>query len=377
MQNHKLLFYIFFITSLFSNLSFANKTLELLDLPAINSKLAIKSVMTSLVKSHDGVIAMGERGHILTTDINNDWLQDKVPVSVTLTAATVLSDGTKVAVGHDSIILISPAKSNEWKKVFTGHDLLRLKTSYFKKEILALKNILTKTTDEGEKETLIYQLEDLNFTIEDIENDQSFGPNKPLLSIVSTLNDILFATGAYGTLLTSTDKGLSWKLVEDRLNNPDKFHLNSITSVNEQLYIVGENGLGFKSTNEGLAWTEMAMPYSGTLFGIISNANVHIKETQLVAFGLKGNIMVSLDSGDSWSLQKNASSVSLLGGYITPSNQVYLVGHGGIVVDFNLNNLVQHNIQRHPSGAAFSSVLVQNNRLILAGQFGIMHLNLK
>jgi photosystem II stability/assembly factor-like uncharacterized protein len=377
LQKHKIPFYLFIFTSLFSSLSVANKTLELLDFPAINSELAIQSVLTSLVKSHDVVLTMGERGHILTKDNHNDWSQDKVPVSVSITAATVLSNGSKVAVGQDSVILTSSVKSNEWKKAFTGHDLLTLKKVYVKNQIVDLKKAIEQTEDEDEKESLLYQLEDLDFTMEDIEVEESFGPNKPLLSIATTSNDTLFATGAYGTLLTSTDKGLSWQLIEDRLNNPDKFHLNSITSINDQLYIVGENGLGFKSADEGLTWSEMAMPYSGTLFGIISNINVDTKEIQLVAFGLKGNIMVSLDSGERWVLQKNASSVTLLGGYITPNNQVYLVGHGGIVVDFNLNNPAQHNIRRHQSGAAFSAALVQNNTLILAGQFGIMQMNIK
>lgn len=44
-------------------------------------------------------MAVGERGHILTwTDMDN-WQQQNVPVSLTLTDMTILDDGTKFAVG--------------------------------------------------------------------------------------------------------------------------------------------------------------------------------------------------------------------------------------------------------------------------------------
>ena len=170
--------------------------------------------------------------------------------------------------------------------------------------------------------------------------------------------------------LSSKDKGETWKLVSDKLENPDGYHLNSVISTSsDQLYIVGENGIGFHSNNLGQTWSTMTLPYTGSLFGIIAYSKSN--ESQLVAFGLQGNYMVSLDAGKHWQHQQLPTSTSLLGGSFSKQGKAYLVGHGGIIISFSPKNLTSINIQKHPSGAAFSSVLVKKNALIFAGQFGI------
>ena len=88
-------------------------SIDVLNKPAIASKLAEKSVLIDLVKNNDHIIAVGERGHVITWRSAGQWQQEKVPVSVLLTAVTVLSDGTKVAVGHDSAIIVCPPDSDQ------------------------------------------------------------------------------------------------------------------------------------------------------------------------------------------------------------------------------------------------------------------------
>tara|TARA_R110000744_G_scaffold114968_3_gene215011 strand:+ start:5443 stop:6576 length:1134 start_codon:yes stop_codon:yes gene_type:complete len=358
---------LFLLTQL--NVAEAKSSLDLLELPAKQSALASKSVLMAMTPMKNAVLAVGERGHIISWKDKADWQQQQSPVSVSITNVTLLSDGSKIAVGHDGVILKTENKSTSWRKVFTGAELTRLKIEQLKKQHAALKLVINDTQDEDELEELTFQLEDLAFALEDNQIELKSGPNKPLLSVTRTVNDILFASGAYGTLLTSEDKGETWSLISTRLDNPDKFHLNSvITTTNEQLYIVGENGMGFQSANQGKTWSSMALPYNGSLFGIIANAE---KPKQLVAFGLQGNMMISLDGGKNWQHKKLPTSASLLGGDFSPQGQAYLVGHGGIIVDFSPDNLETLHINKHPSGAALSSVLVQENSLILAGQFGI------
>ncbi|ASP48449.1 WD40/YVTN/BNR-like repeat-containing protein [Cognaticolwellia beringensis] len=350
------------------NLAQAKSSLDLLDLPAKQSSLASKSVLMAMIPMNNTILAVGERGHIISWKDNADW-QQQSPVSVSITNVTLLSDGSKIAVGHDGVILKTENNSSTWRKVFTGAELTKLKIAQLKKQHAALKLVINATQDEDELEELTYQLEDLAFALEDNQIELESGPNKPLLSVTRTASDLLFATGAYGTLLTSNDKGETWTLISKRLDNPDKFHLNSIiTTSNDHLYIVGENGMGFQSTNQGKTWSSMALPYYGSLFGIIAHAE---KSKQLVAFGLQGNLMVSLDGGENWQHKKLPTSASLLGGDFSPQGKAYLVGHGGIIVDFMPENLASLHINKHPSGAALSSVLVQKNSLILAGQFGI------
>lgn len=351
------------------NLAEAQGAFDLLELPSKNSSLASKSVLMAVKPNNNSTLAVGERGHIINWQNDTVWQQQKSPVSVAITDVTILSDHSKIAVGHDGVILKADSQSTTWRKVFTGVELTKLKIKLLQHQHKALQKVISQTQDEDELEELAYQLDDLTFAIEDNQVELQSGPNKPLLSVTRTNNDSLFVSGAYGTLLTSKDKGETWQLITSRLDNPDNFHLNAvITTSNDKLYIVGENGLGFYSENLGKTWTSMTLPYPGSLFGIIANPAT---PAQLVAFGLQGNLMTSLDGGVHWQHKKLPTSASLLGGNFSKKGIAYLVGHGGLIVNFKPNNLATLRIEKHPSGAALASVLVKENSLILAGQFGI------
>lgn len=376
---------LLFITLLgsFFTVAQANSSSDLLELPAKESALATKSVLMAMTPNNDAILVVGERGHIINWQNDDNWQQQQSPVSVAITDVTILSDGSKIAVGHDGVILKVDSNSTTWRKVFTGKEVTQFKILQLKQQYQSLEQDILKTQDEDELEELTYQLDDLAFAIEDNQLELKSGPNKPLLSVARTSNDTLFATGAYGILLNSNDKGETWQLVSNQLDNPDSFHLNAVIATSDdQLYIVGENGTGFYSTDIGHTWSVMTLPYSGSLFGILANTvkthtsstdniNLTKNKSQLVAFGLQGNIMVSLDGGEHWQHKKLPSSTSLLGGNFSKQGNAYLVGHGGVIVSFDPENLATLTIKKHPSGAALSSILVKENSLILAGQFGI------
>lgn len=358
-----------FLTILLSGIATslsAQGQFDLLQIPARASSIANKSIITNISADQGQIVAVGERGHILSWSDMDTWHQQSVPVSVTLTGITRLNDGSRFAVGHDSVILKSEPQSDVWSKVFDGNELTKLKITAIKKKLETLQNQLEELTDEDEIEELGYSIEDLGFNLEDAEAELVNGPNKPLLAISASDNNVLFAVGAYGTLLTSIDLGNSWLLIDSQIENPDQFHLNSIvTADNGFMYIVGENGLGFSSKNNGQSWQTMEMPYDGSLFGITT------KKESVVAFGLQGNFMVSNDNGESWEASDIGSSASLLGGVIDDDMTVSLVGHAGVIVRFKVNDISKLSLHRHPSSAVFSSVLIRDTSLVLAGQFGM------
>ncbi|MEZ5540283.1 MAG: YCF48-related protein [Pseudomonadales bacterium] len=69
-----------------------------------------------------------------------------------------------------------------------------------------------------------------------------------------------FAVGAFGEFITTTDGGVTWASVADRLNNPDKNHLNAVVGQGDLMYIVGEAGQVLRSTNGGVNWTQLESP---------------------------------------------------------------------------------------------------------------------
>ncbi len=343
--------------------------IELLETASIPSNLVSKNIITSLTKStNENVLAVGERGHIVNWQSQNNYHQEISPVSLLLTDVIVLSNGNKLAIGHDGAIISSPKNTDVWHKLFDGFKLTKLKIALLEKQIALANKVIESLTDENEIEDANFALEDLEFALEDAQNAGKTGPNLPLLSVTQTKNGSIIVTGAYGTLLKSTDLGITWKLSGNLLNNPDKYHLNSITSDNERTYIVGEQGLAYTSKDNGNSWQSISTPYNGSLFGILSQK----KSTNLIAFGLKGNYFVSNNQGENWQHYISENRATLLGGHIKDNGDVVLVGHGGTIIKLNINTPNKTILIKHPSGSAFSAVTEMSDQLILAGQFGIV-----
>ncbi|WGL18322.1 YCF48-related protein [Microbulbifer bruguierae] len=354
----------------------ASANVELLNTPALHSTRAAHSVITNLQPLNDGYLLTGERGLLLQWRADGHWQQQDSPVSVGLTAVTLLADGSAVAVGQDAAIL-RRTRDGAWQKVFDGYDLSRLQINAQEARRDQLQQLIDDTgnnaEDDADIEELEYQLEELEFALEDSQAELESGPNKPLLDIVVAGGNRLYAIGAYGTLLRSDDGGDSWQLRSASLDNPDRFHLSAITRSDDgSLYIVGESGLGFVSRDGGDSWETMDLPYDGSLFGIVSQAG----SGNLVAFGLQGHVLVSRDGGNSWQHHKVEAGASLLGGTIDDSGRVVLVGHGGLIASFAIAEPAVISVRKHPSGAAFSAVAVQGEQLILAGQFGVTAWNM-
>lgn len=359
---------IYFIsTAIFCSHVLAKNQIELLELPSVNSKLASQSVLMNMFANEDGIFTVGERGHIIKWTDDTNWFQYQSPVSVAITDIYSTSNQFRVAVGHDAVILINEKDDTNWHKAFDGYQLAALQIEKLNELIELQKAKIESIADEDERYDAEYRLEDLILGLEDALLEQQKGPNKPLLSVVVTSNNRIFAAGSYGILLQSDDKGKSWQLVSDKLDNPDNFHLNdTLTAPDGSLYIVGENGTGFYSRDNGESWVKMTLPYHGSFFGIITTPD----NSLLVTFGLQGTIATSNDKGETWALVNSPSRVSLLGGTAT-NNDIWLVGHGGLVLNFPKNEPQKLSIRKHPSGAALAAVAVSNQDLILAGQFGI------
>jgi len=342
--------------------------IDLLNTPSVPSDLATQSITTAVVKTtNKDLLIVGERGHILNWQSEKQYNQETSPVSLLLTDVIILSDGTKLAIGHDGAIISSPKGTDDWHKIFDGFKLIKFKAALLERQIIATKKSIALLDDEDEIEEATYALEDLEFALEDIPNTEKTGPNLPLLSAIQAANGTIIVTGAYGTLLISNDLGKTWQLSDDLLNNPTSFHLNSIARDNDSIYIAGEQGSVFKSLDNGTSWQSINTPYNGSLFGVLAQKN----STNLVTFGLKGNYFISNDKGANWTHYISENKATLLGGHIAANGDVILVGHGGTVFQFNTKTPNKTSLDIEPSGSSLSAVSIMNDQLILVGQVGI------
>ncbi len=267
--------------------------------PAIHATKASVSPMMSLAQTSAGMIAVGNRGHVLySSSVKGEWQQAKVPVSTMLTRVVMVNDNQGWALGHDATIL--------------------------------------RTDDGGASWQLQQWLPEVEI---------------PLLDAHFFDVDNGIAVGAYGQLFRTADGGKHWQfefldslLIEDdrlyleeiRAESEEDYlaeraamlpHINGITQLKDgSLFIVGEMGLMARSSDQGRTWTRLPEIYFGSLLDMV--------ETQggdWVAFGLRGNVFQSTDQGQSWYPLEVDTLSTFNGGRVMSDGSVILVANGGIL----------------------------------------------
>lgn len=270
-----------------------------------------QSLYLGIATNKTTVIAVGERGHVaLSRDYGSTWQQaELVPTRTTLTAVTMVGENVW-AVGHDTTILYSSDAGEHWVSQF-----------------------------------------------EDKERQM------PLLDVMFINESSGFAIGAYGTYLTTFDGGKNWN--DSLIMEDQDFHLNKIIQVDEYRYfVVAEAGNAYRSFDAGKSWELIEMPYSGSMFGVVSYNN------QIITYGLRGNVLVSDDFGESFTLLDSPVQNSLFGSEVASDKNLYLVGANGTVLKYQNNKLKKVNMEN--SDGDYTGLLsIKDTNPIFIGESGV------
>ena len=288
---------------------------------AIESQKAATTLLLDIAHAGKRLVAVGDRGHILSSDDGgSSWTQAKVPTRQLLTAVYFVDEMHGWAVGHDALILGTSDGGQTWTRQYENRD--------------------------GEV---------------------------PLLDVWFENAQHGLATGAYGVLLETTDGGQHWSDVAERLDNEDGTHLNAIAEIpGSGLFIVGEMGGMFRSADMGATWERVESPYEGSLFGVVGGG----KPGTVVAFGLRGHLFRSADFGDSWqaiALLDDGHPIEsgLADGNLLPDGRIVVVGHGGTVLSSD-DNGQSFKLFSRPDRRSLSGVVANpNGDLVLVGQSGV------
>ena len=257
------------------------------------------------------LVAAGEGGYVfLSDDEGKTWRAVKSPVDVMLTALYFHDAKHGWAAGHDAAIL--------------------------------------RTEDGGETWQVAHLAPQDELPLLDIQFRNAQNGN---------------AVGAYGTFLESRDGGRSWNA--RKILNGD-LHLNALAAGGGgKQFIAGESGIVLYSGDHGAHWTRLHSPYRGSYFGVLA-----IGESDLIAFGLRGNVYRSADLGQVWSAISSSSQASLMGAQPLAMDRAVLVGQDGTVL---LTRDGGRTFTRHrdPAGRAFAAVLqVPDGDLLAFGERG-------
>lgn len=324
-------------------------------------------------------VAVGERGHVLVSDDNGShWRQVQVPTRSTLTALAAAGDHL-VAVGHDGVILHSDDRGERWQRVreepyspdnhaspSNGVPLLDV-LFLDERRVLAVGayTLMLASADSGRS----WQAREM-VVRDDLPADPGELPADP---------DGL-AGGGPGDAVPDTgdaDEEDSWSdaflFSDDDLLLGDEAdpHLNALARLADgRLVLVGERGSAWRSDDEGRSWQRLALPYAGSMYGLLAGPG-----SSLIAFGLRGRVLESGDGGDSWQLLPTGSLATLFDGTVTAAGDIVLVGGQGRILQrragtdaFIASTHVDDNGET-PTLAGITAL--PDGRFLLAGERGL------
>ena len=281
-------------------------------LPAEAMPRAAHSLLLDVTRTDAGWFAVGERGHVLSSTDGRDWKQVVVPTRSTLTCITAVGNDLWAG-GHDGVILHSGDGGKSWQA--------QRRDPY---HLVAGQDVADRDPRQGAP------IMDILFT--DAQNGIAIGAYSLMLAtsdggktwtprqaIAPSAAPATPAAPMQGDVFSAED------LMLDEESDP---HFNAIARTGDNaMVIVGERGTVLRSTDGGLSWSKLGFPYKGSMFGVLS-----FEGGRLLAFGLRGNVYASGDDGASWSKVAAQGSASLMGGVALANGGAVLVGANGTML---------------------------------------------
>ncbi len=176
----------------------------------------------------------------------------------------------------------------------------------------------------------------------------------------------LWVVGAFTTILHTDDLGENWSL----FTTEEDVILNNIVFINDsEAFVSGEFGTLMKTSDRGASW-ETLPPMQENFYP--QHMYFESASTGWVV-GLLGVILHTVDGGNSWQVQESNTLVSLFRLAIT-NHDLFVVGGEGKILRLEGEKWfeVDHgkDIRLYLGGVE----ALQNNRLIVAGPAGTLHI---
>lgn len=306
--------------------------------PAMIAPLAKESLLLDIATlPGDGLVVVGERGHVLVSDQGKTWSQVDVPLNSTLTAVYFINDKLGWAVGHDSSIIASEDGGQSW--------------------------VVQQYKPESEKPLLDVYFKDANQGI---------------------------AIGAYGLFYRTQDGGKSWQAeFHDEFLHPDDRdyllelkeedeeayldemtsilpHFNRIADIGQgKLLLAGEAGLAALSEDFGQTWQRIDEFYLGSFYD-----GARLNDGRLILVGMRGHIFTSGDEGKSWQQMASGTQASL-NSVLVSGERAYILGNSGVVLDLYQGQAKMH---LQPDGKALLNAVAKDTHLWAATEVGVKQL---
>lgn len=310
---------------------------DVLELPAVPSELASKSLIYSISKFGDRYFATGQHGHILYSDDGGEsWTQAEVPVRSSILDVDFPTPELGWAAGHEGVILHSSDGGKTWVKQFDG---LR-----YGSEGLTYYQGLAKANPDNE---------DYPFLVEEMEFAISQGADKPFFRISFPTKNHGYALGAYGMILETENGGKDWVPILENVENDGFYHIFDFAPLPEQgkFFASGEAGLLIEGDiNQEIGRKVETIPWEGSFFTIIDAAN-----GDLVMGGLRGKMFQTNDVGATWNVVKKPPTSAIVDSTRLSDGRLVAAGIGGEVLVSKDNGASFTNVPVGGAGQIYTS----------------------
>ncbi|MEM6579707.1 MAG: YCF48-related protein [Pseudomonadota bacterium] len=331
---------------------------DVLELAASPSEVAHKAPLFVVRKFGDRYYAAGDRGHIVFSDDGENWTQANVPVRSTLLDVFFVNEQLGWAVGHEGVILHSSDGGQNWELQYDG---LR----YGEEGLVYYEKLAAENPDNDLYPWMIGEME---FSIEQ-------GADKPFFGVIFYDEKHGHAAGAYGMFVRTEDGGETWEHVLHNLENDDFYHIFDFTPLPEpgRFFLVGEAGLLLVGDiNERDADRVHSVPWEGSFFTAID-----AEDGAVIMGGLRGRMFRTADAGLSWTVVEKPDTSAIVALSKMPDGRLVA---GGIAGEIMISDDDGQSFSMTPAsfsvGPVFDFTPSDGDRLLVAGPRGIQSASL-
>jgi photosystem II stability/assembly factor-like uncharacterized protein len=328
---------------------------NVLNLPAIESRLAATSMVYSVSRQGDRFFAVGHRGHILySDDFADSWTQASVPVRSALLDIHFPTADKGWAVGHSGVILHSEDGGKTWVKQFDGNQLGEQGLAYYE----------AKAAADPENERLAALVGEMNFALEQ-------GADKPFFKVHFENERSGIAIGAYGIFFRTDDGGDTWVPQMETLDLFQYIHLFDVDRINGEYVFAGEAGNLLLHDAETGDYVPQEYPYEGSIFTELATGG-----DNLFAAGLQGFAFYSTDGGVSWSASDKPKSGAINDSIQLSDGRMLIVSDEGKMMVSSDGGASFAMVPSDFRGGIGSVIELRGGEVLVSGPYGVRKLAL-
>jgi photosystem II stability/assembly factor-like uncharacterized protein len=330
---------------------------DVLELPAVPSHLATKSLLYTVRQFGERYFATGIQGIIIYSDDGGEsWTQAEVPVRSSLLDIDFPTPELGWAVGHEGVILHSADGGRSWVKQYDG-------IRYGVEGLAFYRKLAEEHPGNDIFPALVSEME---FSLEQ-------GADKPFFRVKCVSEAECYALGAYGMVMATFDGGAHWVHRLHAMDNENLYHYFDFSPLPKEgrYFIAGEAGL-FLIADISLPFEEQyasrvhSVPWEGSFF-----ASADTADGAIVLGGLRGRMFRTADEGNTWVVMDKPDTSSIMDAVRLADGRLVAVGVAGEVLVSSDNG---HSFSRAPVGELGRLASVAEGpggTLILAGSKGI------